>query len=454
MSKQDLLVGLDIGSSRIACLIAEREEGGDEPEHNSSPKDAPDRISMNSGNGISSPYASVTRSGFASEENRMRLLGGASVPCRGLKGGVVINIQETAHSIREAVEKAEKEAHRDVSELVVGIRGSHLQSFNNRGAFNIARTDKEITTEDVEGVIANAKAVPLSSDREILHVMPQSFTLDRQRGVPDPVGMEGSLLEVDVHIVTASSAHLNNLSKAVAQAGFEAKETVYGLLAAGDVLVTPEEKDLGALFVDFGGQSVSLAIYSEGSLRYSKELPIGTDFITRDLAVGLRTSLASAERLKIEHAFAHPSFLEGDEDIEFNGVDGRTPGKIKLSAVMGIVLPRVEEILSLIADDVQASSYSDVVGPGGVVLAGGGALMRGMTEAATQILGIPARIAVPHPELVSGDAVWTSPAYSTVVGLLSFSKSFSFPAHSARRIFSSKKPAWLKSVTSVFQELF
>lgn len=414
MSKQEALAGLDIGSSRITCLIAER---GDEGE-------------------------------------AIRLLGGASVSCRGLKGGVVINIQETAHAISEAVEKAEKEAGCEVNELSVGIRGSHLQSFNNRGAFNIARTDKEITAEDVEGVIANAKAVPLSSDREILHVMPQSFTLDRQRGVPDPVGMEGSLLEVEVHIVTASSAHLNNLIKAVAQAGFEAKDTVYGLLAAGDVLVTPEEKELGALFIDLGGQSVSLGIYSEGSLRYSKELPIGSDFITRDLAVGLRTSLSTAERLKVEHAFAHPALLADDSDLDFNGVDGRTPGKIKLSAVMGIVLPRVEEILNLVSEDVQASSYADVVGPGGAVLAGGGALMRGMTEAANQVLGIPARIAMPHPEMFSGDVAWTSPSYSTALGLLKSTNSSPFAAPSHRRIFSNKKPAWLKSVTSVFQELF
>ena len=332
MSTENVLAGLDIGSSRITCLIGERGEG----------------------------------------QGLVRVIGGASVPCRGLKGGVVINIQETARSIQDAVERAEKDSHCEVKELVVGIRGSHLQSFNNRGAFNIARTDKEITPEDVDGVIANAKALPLSSDREILHVMPQSYTLDRQRGVPDPVGMEGSLLEVEVHIVTASSAHLNNLAKAVAQAGFEAKETVYGLLAAGDVLVTPEEKELGALFVDIGGQSVSIGIYSEGSIRYSKELPVGSDFITRDLAVGLRTSLATAERLKVEHGFAHPSFLGEDEELEFNGVDGRTPGKIKVSAVMGIVLPRVEEILTLIEEDIRNSSYADVVGPGGVILAGGG----------------------------------------------------------------------------------
>ena len=413
MSTDNVLAGLDIGSSRVTCLIGERGEG----------------------------------------QELVKIVGGASVPCRGLKGGVVINIQETARAIQDAVEKAEKNSHCEVKELVVGIRGSHLQSFNNRGAFNIARTDKEITSEDVEGVIANAKAVPLSSDREILHVMPQSFTLDRQRGVPNPVGMEGSLLEVEVHIVTASSAHLNNLTKAVAQAGFEARETVYGLLAAGGVLVTPEEKELGALFIDIGGQSVSMGIYSEGSIRYSKELPIGSDFITRDLAMGLRTSLATAERLKVEHGFAHPSLLGDDEELEFNGVDGRTPGKIRVSAVMGIVLPRVEEILTLVEEDIRNSPYADIVGPGGVVLAGGGALMRGMGDAANQILGMPARVAVPHPDMFSVEPAWSSPAYSTALGLLSNSLPFSL-ASPNRRVMPRKKPAWLKSVTAVFQELF
>ncbi|MFA6004751.1 MAG: cell division protein FtsA, partial [Elusimicrobiota bacterium] len=265
MAKPDVIAGLDMGSGRVTCLL-----GAPEP-----------------------------------EAGRMRILGGASVACRGINGGVVVNIQETKSAVSQAVEEAEAAAGVTVGGLFLGVRGTHLQSFNNKGAFNIARTDREITAEDVHSVVANAKAIPLSSDREILHVVPQSFSLDRQRGVPNPVGMEGSLLEVDVHIVTASSAHLNNVMKAVAQAGFEVQELIYGLLATGDQLVTPEEKELGSLLVDIGGQSVSLGVYSEGSIRYSKEIGIGSDFITRDLAVGLRTSMATAERLKIAHGIAH-----------------------------------------------------------------------------------------------------------------------------------------------------
>ena len=413
MSRQDVVAGLDMGSGRVTCLIGQPDESG----------------------------------------QRMKVLGGSSVACRGLKGGVVINIVETARAVTQAVEEAEAAAKCTVNGVYLGVRGSHLQSFNNRGAFNIARTDKEITAEDVQSVVANAKAIPLSSDREILHVVPQGFSLDRQRGVPHPVGMEGSLLEVEVHIVTASSAHLNNIMKTVAQAGFEVIEPVYGLLAAGDLLVTPEEKDLGCLFVDFGGQSISLGVYCEGSLRYSKELAIGSDFITRDLAVGLRTSVATAERIKMEHGIAHPSLLNGDHEIEFSGVDGRTPNRIKTSTMMGIILPRVEEIFSLVSEDLQSSTFADLVVPGGAVITGGGSLMRGTAAAAEQVLGMQVRLAMPHPDFFSCDDQWLNPTYSTALGLLHFSKNNRWGGVNSRTV-SRKKPMWLRKITSVFEEIF
>jgi cell division protein FtsA len=413
MAKTEVIAGLDMGSGRVTCLI-----GAPEP-----------------------------------ESERIRVLGGASVPCRGgINGGVVLNILETKNAVAQALEEAEAAAGVTVSGLFLGVRGVHLQSFNNKGAFNIARTDKEITAEDVHSVVANAQAIPLSSDREILHVVPQSFSLDRQRGVPNPVGMEGSLLEVDVHIVTASKAHINNVMKAVTQAGFEVHDLVYGLLATGEQLVTPEEKDLGSLLVDLGGQSVSLGVYSEGSIRYSKEIGIGSDFITRDLAVGLRTSMATAERLKIAHGIAHSSLLNGDEDIEFNRVDGRTLDKVKTSTMMSYILPRVEEIFNIVEDDLKASPYEDLVSPGGLILTGGGSLMRGVTTAAEEILGLQTRIGMAHPEQVAGDEKWFSPVYATALGLMTF-------AHSSRwgtgvtRVTSRKKPAWMRKVTSIFEDL-
>jgi len=409
----ELIAGLDIGSGRVTCLIG-----------------AP-----------------------AGAAGGVKVLGGASVACRGLKGGVVINIVEAASAVARAVEEAEAAVSATVSSVWLGVRGTHLQSFNNRGAYNIARTDREITAEDVAAVVASARAIPLSSDREILHVVPQGFSLDRQRGVPHPVGMEASLLEVDVHLVTASSAHLNNILKTVAQAGFDVVEPVYGLLAAGEMLVTQEEKELGSVLIDLGGQSISLGVYCEGAIKYSKELPLGADFITRDLAVGLKTSIATAERIKLEHGLAHPTLLNGDADIECHGIDGRTPLRIKTSTMMGIILPRVEEIFSVVAEDLQNSSYADVIAPGGAILTGGGSLMRGTVEAASQILGVPVRRGVPHPDQVSADEAFLSPVYSTALGLLLYSQSPLWRGGSARSV-RRQKPAWIRKITAALQELF
>ena len=409
----ELVAGLDIGSGRVTCLIG-----------------SPD------------PATGV-----------VKVLGGSSVACRGLKGGVVINILEAASAVTRAVEEAESAVKATVSSVWLGVRGSHLQSFNNRGAYNIARTDREITADDVNAVVSSARAIPLSSDREILHVVPQGFSLDRQRGVPHPVGMEASLLEVDVHLVTASSAHLNNIMKTVAQAGFEVVEPVYGLLAAGETLVTQEEKELGCVLIDFGGQSLSLGVYCEGAIKYSKELALGSDFITRDLAVGLKTSIATAERIKLDHGIAHPSLLNGDPDIECHGIDGRTPLRVKTSTMMGIILPRVEEIFTIVAEDLQNSSYADVVAPGGAILTGGGSLMRGTLEAASQILGVPVRRGVPHPDSILADDVWLSPIYATALGLLQYSTSPRWGGVNVRAV-ARKRPVWMRKITTMLEELF
>lgn len=412
-SGPELIAGLDIGSGRVTCLIG----------------------SPDSATGV------------------VKVLGGSSVACRGLKGGVVINILEAASAVTRAVEEAESLVNATVSSVWLGVRGAHLQSFNNRGAYNIARTDREITADDVSSVVSSARAIPLSSDREILHVVPQGFSLDRQRGVPHPVGMEASLLEVDVHLVTASSAHLNNIMKTVAQAGFEVVEPVYGLLAAGETLVTPEEKELGSVLIDLGGQSVSIGVYCEGAIKYSKELGLGSDFITRDLAIGLKTSIATAEKIKVEHGIAHPELLNGDSDIECHGIDGRTPMRVKTSTMMGIILPRVEEIFSIVAEDLQNSSYADVVAPGGAILTGGGSMMRGTVEAASQVLGIPVRRGVPHPDLIQAEEQWLSPVYSTALGLLQYSMAPRWGGVNSR-VVSRKRPLWMRKFATAIEELF
>lgn len=413
MAKPELIAGLDMGSGRVSCVI-----GTPDPE----------------GQG-------------------MRILGGGTVLCRGLKGGVVLNINETARAVRAAVEKAEEEAKQMVHGVYLGVRGSHLQSFNNRGAYNIARSDKEITAEDVRAVMENAKAIPISSDREILHVVPQGFGLDRQKGVPDPVGMEGSLLEVEVHIVTASRAHLNNLTKAVAEAGFDVIEPVYSLLALGEFLVAPEERELGSLLVDFGGQSIAVGIFAEGVIRFSKEIAIGSDFITRDLAVGLRTNMLTAEKIKIEHGVAHPGQLNGDgeKDISFTGVDGRTSHEVKAETMMNIILPRVEEIFSLVGEEVQNSTFADMVVPGGVILSGGGARMPGIPNAAEQILNMPARMAVVPSSIAQIPESLSDPTYQTALGLVCYPSTAAFHSFVMNRVPQSR---WVRRVKGFFKELF
>lgn len=385
MAKTEVVAGLDIGSARVTCVI-----GAPDPE----------------GQGI-------------------RILGGASVPCLGVKGGVVVNIQDAARSIRQAVEKAEAQAGEMVHNIYLGVRGTHLESFNNRGAYNIARTDKEITSEDVSAVIENAKAIPISNDREILHVIPQGFGLDRQRGVPDPVGMEGSLLEVEVHIVTASSNHLNNLIRAVSEAGFEVIEPIYSPLALGEFLITPEERDLGSMLVDLGGQTMSVVVYSEGSVRFTREIAPGCDAITRDLAIGLQTHMPTAERIKIEHGVAHPSLVNGSADtpISFKGLDGQSSKQVRLEVLTEIVLPRVEELLTMVGEEVQKSNFADAVLPCGSVLTGGGALMKGLPEAAKQVLNMSARLGLPHAGIVHAPDNLLDSTYSSALALVCYPQS-------------------------------
>lgn len=410
MPKQDIIAGLDVGSSQIACVIGNR----------------------------------------SNTTGEITILGAGVTTCRGLKGGVVININETAHAVTMVVEQVEENARESVQSLYIGIRGHHLQAFNHHGALNIARTDKEITPEDVSMVIENAKAIPISSDREIIHTLPQEFALDRQRGVPDPVGMEGSLLEVDVHLVTASSSHLNNIWKAINRAGFTIVEPISSVLAVSDMVISPEEREIGCLLLDMGGQSILLAIYSDGCIRYSREIPIGSDFITRDISYGLRTSLATAKQIKEKYGCAMISFLNGEEDdVEYKNVDGRTINKIRRSTLVEIIQPRIEEVFNLVNDEIKNSGYVDYIAPGGIIMTGGGAKLPGMGAAAEQVLGLPTRLGMPQgiqgPEEVTGDLT-----YATALGLLNFQGTNEW-SKSKR---SMRKPSILRRAKVLLEEIF
>ncbi|MBI4802275.1 MAG: cell division protein FtsA [Elusimicrobia bacterium] len=379
MAKSDIIAGLDMGSGRVTCVLAEHD----------------------------------------ADSEKIKILSGASVPCKGLKGGVVVNIDETKRAISNAMEAAEEKAKEIVGEVYLGVRGGHIQTFNNRGAYNIARADKEITAEDVSNVIENAKAIPMPSDRDILHVIPQGFSLDRQRGVPNPVGMEGSLLEVGVHIVTAQNSHINNLMKCVSQAGFRVVDTIYHLLAIGELVVSPEEKDLGCLLIDLGGQTVSIGIYYEGSLQFSKEISVGGDHVTRDIAYGLSASIATAQEIKEKYGAVLSSLVEEDRVITITGLDSRTRKEIKARDLLDYIQPRTEELFEKINTEVQNSNFADL--PGGAILTGGASLLKGMSEASEQLLELKqSRIGFARPEAMECPEEYLSQTYTSAVGLVCY----------------------------------
>jgi cell division protein FtsA len=411
MAKSDIIAGLDMGSSRITCVLAEHD----------------------------------------TESDKIRILAGASMPCKGLKGGVVVNIAEAQRVIANVMETAEEKAKEIVGEVYLGVRGGHILTFNNRGAYNIARSDKEITAEDVANVIETAKAIPVQSDREILHVIPQGFSLDRQRGVPNPVGMEGALLEVSVHIVTAQSSHINNLMKSVSQAGFRVVDTVYNLLAIGELVVSPEEKDLGCLLVDIGGQTTSVGVYYEGSLRFSSEIPLGGDQVTRDIAYGLGTSMATAQEIKEKHGAVLSSLVEEDRTLQITGLDARTKKEIKARDLLDYVQPRTEEMFEKINTFLQNCNSSDL--PGGAVLTGGGALLKGMSEAAEQLLDLKqARQGFSRPDIIECPEEYLNQTYTSAIGLVCYQylKPWGGNEPAARRRPLMLPAAWWRWVKDLF----
>ena len=391
LSKPEIIAGLDVGSGQLVCAIGRRHP----------------------------------------DQEHIEVIAVAKEPCRGLKGGVVINIDETTSAIGRVVESAEEMAKETVRDMFIGVRGSHIQTFNHHGAINIARTDKEITPDDVDQVIESTKAVPISTDRDIIRVIDQDFVLDRQQGVPNPVGMEGSLLEVEVHIVTAGTSHLNNILRSINNAGFSIREPVYGLLAVSNVVVTQEERDLGCLLLDCGGSTTGLAIFTDGAVRHTKELPLGTDAITNDLAHGLRTSFSQAKFVKEQYGTAvRPSrkkvlvtgngqeeTFHPDDDVTYTSVDGRTKKQVSRNTLFEFIAPRVEELFTLVQNEIEVSGLSERIVAGGVILTGGGSMMPGMVQAAEKILELPARQGLPQnitglPDIVS------HPSYATAVGLL------------------------------------
>jgi len=371
------VVGLDIGTTKVCVLIAE-------------------------------PRASGT----------LDIIGFGSASSRGMRKGVVVNLDACVASIKQAIEEAELMAGCSVDRAYVGVAGAHVRGLNSRGVVAISGRDHEVTRDDVHRVLAAARAVNIPPEREIFHVLPQEFMVDDQDGIHDPAGMTGSKLQANVHIVTASVTAAQNLVNSVNRAGVEVEEVVLEQLAAADAVLTPDEKEMGVALIDIGAGTTDLVIFERGAIRHIAALPTGGEHVTNDIAIGLRTPIPEAERIKKKHGCALASLVGEDDTVEVPSVGGRKPRVLSRQLLCEIIQPRVEEIFALIAEEFVRSAFDRSI-HAGVVLTGGGSMLEGIQEAAEQALDVPVRRGAPDGLGGLADTVAT-PQHSTVVGLALF----------------------------------
>ena len=368
------VVGLDIGTTKISCVVADVMDNG-----------------------------------------RIHIIGLGETPSRGLRKGVVVNLNATVEAVKNCLQQAELMAGIDIEAAVVGIAGGHIRSFNSRGVVAVSGKDRTVTQEDIDRVMEAARAVNIPNDREILHVLPQEFVLDDQGSISSPMGMTGSRLEANVHIITAASTSVQNLVTCVNRAGVEVQDTVLEQLASSESVLTDDERELGVALIDIGGGTTDLAIFERGSKWHTSVLPVGGDHFSNDLAVGLRTPVPEAEKLKIRFGCALSSQVREDETIEVPTVGGRKPRLLSRQVMAEILQPRAEEIFNLILKEITTAGFDRVLNAG-IVLTGGGSLLPGMVEVAEQVFDLPVRHGLPTGadglvEPASG------PEYATVIGL-------------------------------------
>ncbi len=343
------------------------------------------------------------------------VIGFGTYPSHGLRKGVVVNIEATVDSIKRAVAEAELMAGCEIQSAFVGIAGGHIKGMNSHGV--VALKSREVTEDDIRRVIDAAKAVAIPMDREVIHILPQEFIVDGQDGIKDPRGMSGVRLEVKVHIVTGAVTSAQNLIKCVNKAGLTVDDIVLQQLASSEAVLSPEEKELGVALVDIGGGTTDLAIFHRGSIKHTAVISLAGDHITGDIAIGLRTPIEEAEKLKLKHGCALTSMASAEEMVEVAPVgEGQRPRVVSRQILAEIIEPRVEEILGLVEEEIERAGFRRMI-PSGVVLTGGTALMEGMVELATQIFDLPVRRG--YPKGIGGlvDIVRT-PQYATAVGLV------------------------------------
>ncbi len=371
--ERNLIVGLDIGTSKVVAIVGE-----------------------------------------ITEDENIHIIGLGSNPSNGLKKGVVVNIESTVQSIQRAIEEAELMAGCQIHSVYTGIAGSHIRSLNSSGV--VAIRDKEVVHQDVERVIDAARAVAIPADQRILHILPQEFIIDTQEGIREPIGMSGVRLEAKVHMVTGAVSAAQNIVKCVNRCGLEVDDVILEQLASSYSVLTDDEKELGICLVDIGGGTTDIAIFSEGAIRHTAVIPIAGDQVTNDIAVALRTPTQHAEDLKMKYACALRQLTSVDETIEVPSVGDRPSRRLSRQTLAGVVEPRYEELFSLIQTELRRSGFEEVVAAG-IVLTGGASKMEGAVELAEEVFHMPVRLAVPQKVTGLADVV-QNPIHSTGVGLL------------------------------------
>lgn len=372
--KEKYIVGLDIGSSKVCALMAEV------------------------------------------DEERVRFVALGAAESKGLRKGQIVNIDAAVSSIRRAVEEAETASGVPVESALLGVAGSHIRGVNSRGGAVIASRPREIQRDDVRRAVEAARQVSLPEDRDVLHVIPQEFFLDGHDSIRDPVGMVGQKLEANVHIVTASGTAAQNVITAVNRAGVVVRDTVLEPLASADACLTQDERELGCCLLDLGGGTTELIVYLGGTVRHTAAIPVGGDHFTNDLAVGLRTPIPEAERIKREHGCALRELLREDHAIEIASVGDRPPRVVFDRMLTEIVEPRAQELLTLALDELKRAGLDAQI-PAGLVLTGGAAQLGGLAELAERMVGLPVRVAAPRGLEDMTDDV-AKPEYATAVGLV------------------------------------
>ncbi|NDU89327.1 MAG: cell division protein FtsA [Ferrovum sp.] len=373
---RSLIVALDVGTSKIVAVVAE-----------------------------------INPEGTAYE-----IIGFGQVPSKGLRRGVVVDIELAVQSIQRVLEEAELMANVKIREVITGIAGSHVRSKNSHGM--VAIQNKEVTQGDVERVLETARAVNIPNDEQVLHVLTQEYIIDGQEDVREPVGMSGLRMEVRVHIITGSVSATQNIMRCIRRCGLEVSDLILQPLASARSVVTQDEKDLGVCLVDIGGGTTDIAVFVKGAIRHTAVIPLGGDQITGDIAMALRTPLAAAEEIKIQQGCALRQLVEGDQKVAVPGVGERGMRQMARQTLVEVIEPRVEEMFSLVLTELRTSRQLDLI-PSGVVLTGGSSALEGMLELGEEIFHVPVRWGVPFYRGPLADVV-RKPQFATVMGLLAF----------------------------------